>query len=369
MAINVLEVIRQGQVGGGESHLLDLIAGFDNCVNPIVLSFTGGQMIDTLIERGIKCYVINTSHPFDMRIMKQIKDLIHAENIQLIHAHGSRAASNVGFVAKRMHIPMIYTVHGWSFHQDQPFLIKKVRAWSEKIICKLSKRVICVSESNRITGQTTFGLRHATVIENGINLQKFNPDQTFKDLRQEFGFADDDFVVGFISRITLQKAPLDFVESIALAHKKDSRIKALLIGQGDMEEETKKAIAQYKMEEYIRTYPFRSDIPDLLHAINVFCLPSLWEGLSISLLEAMAMKKALVVTPTDGTKEIITHQKNGLIANFNKPEELAELYLTYLHHPEWERSYGEAAMSTIKERFDSLRVSREVTKIYHDIQN
>ena len=46
MAINVLEVIRQGQVGGGESHLLDLIAGFDNRVNPIVLSFTGGQMIE-----------------------------------------------------------------------------------------------------------------------------------------------------------------------------------------------------------------------------------------------------------------------------------------------------------------------------------
>ena len=54
MAINVLEVIRQGQVGGGESHLLDLIAGFDNRVNPIVLSFTGGQMIDALTQRGVK---------------------------------------------------------------------------------------------------------------------------------------------------------------------------------------------------------------------------------------------------------------------------------------------------------------------------
>ena len=83
MAINVLEVIRQGQVGGGESHLLDLIAGFDNRVNPIVLSFTGGQMIDALTQRGVKCHVVNTSHPFDVRITRQIKELILRENIQL----------------------------------------------------------------------------------------------------------------------------------------------------------------------------------------------------------------------------------------------------------------------------------------------
>ena len=99
MAINVLEVIRQGQVGGGESHLLDLIAGFDNRVNPIVLSFTGGQMIAALTQRGVKCHVVNTSHPFDVRITRQIKELILRENIQLIHAHGSRAASNVAFIA------------------------------------------------------------------------------------------------------------------------------------------------------------------------------------------------------------------------------------------------------------------------------
>ena len=67
MAINVLEVIRQGQVGGGESHLLDLIAGFDNRVNPIVLSFTGGQMIDALTQRGVKCHVDNVALDSSLR--------------------------------------------------------------------------------------------------------------------------------------------------------------------------------------------------------------------------------------------------------------------------------------------------------------
>ena len=114
---------------------------------------------------------------------------------------------------------------------------------------------------------------------------------------------------------------------------------------------------------------FACDVPDVLHAIDVFCLPSLWEGLSIALLEAMAMKKALVVTPTDGTKEVITHQQSGLIVDFGKPEELAECYLAYLHHPEWKEDYGVTAMSTIQERFNSRRVSQQVTEVYYDISD
>ncbi len=362
--INVLEVIRQGQVGGGESHLLDLVAGFGAGIRPVILSFTDGQMIDEFTRNGVKCYVVNTSYPFDPRVTKAIRKIILDEGIQLIHAHGSRAASNVAFIARQLHIPLIYTVHGWSFHQDQSTVIYRLRALSEKFICSMCRQVICVSESNRITGEETFGLKQAAVIENGINLRRFDPDRELSDIRREFGFADDDFVVGFIGRVTLQKAPVDFVKSMAIAHAKEPRIKALFVGQGDMDTETKAAIAEQGMEECIHTSPFRNDVPDLLHAVDVFCLPSLWEGLSIALLEAMAMRKALVVTPTDGTKEVVTHQQNGLVVDFGQPEQLAEAYLTYFNHPDVKESYGQEARSIIRQRFDSQRVSDQVTDMY-----
>lgn len=366
-AINVLEVIRQGQIGGGESHLLDLIAGFDSTIHTTVLSFTDGQMIDTLKKQGIKCYVIPTSSPFDIRVYKKIRSLIIKENIQIIHTHGSRAASNVAFVAKRMHIPLIYTVHGWSFHQDQPKLIKAVRAFSEKILCKLSQETICVSESNRKTGEEVFGLKNARVIENGINLKKFNPNNNFTNIRKEFNFSDNDFIIGFIGRVTLQKAPIDFIESISIANKKDSRIKAIFVGEGDMLDKSKEAMKEHNLEDIIQIHPFRNDIPDVLHSIDVFCLPSLWEGLSIALIEAMAMKKAIVATPTDGTKEVIVHNANGLICSFNNPEELAKHYVTYLHNPHFTATAGNNAYKVVEERFNSQRVADKVMEIYHKL--
>ena len=106
--IKVLEVIRQGEIGGGESHLLDLISFFDkNKIEPCCLSFTDGEMVSRLKSMEIPCHVIETDKPFDHKVQKQIKHLITTEKIQLIHAHGSRAISNIIWPAKTMHIPLI----------------------------------------------------------------------------------------------------------------------------------------------------------------------------------------------------------------------------------------------------------------------
>jgi glycosyltransferase involved in cell wall biosynthesis len=365
--LRVLEVIRQGDVGGGESHLIDLVTGFDRRrVEPVVLAFTQGRMIDTLRAAGFTCHVIETRRPFDPHIQKDIRQLIRQEGIQMIHAHGSRAASNIFWLAYRMRLPLIYTVHGWSFHQDQSPLTYRLRAWSEKLICAFCSRIICVSESNRISGTEAFGLkpRHTSVIENGINLQRFNPDAQFADVRQQLGIGKDEFVVGLIARITLQKNPIAFVKSIEKAHRKEPRIRGLIVGDGDMKDEMIAYIYEHKIEDLFYLSPFRTDIPDVLHAIDVYCLPSLWEGLSIALIEAMAMRKPVVVTPTDGTREIIRDNKDGRIVNFDEPGELADAYIYYLRHPEKMRAYGESARETVVQRFDNRRVAKQVEEIY-----
>ena len=363
--IRVLEVIRQGQIGGGESHLLDLIRFLNkSIVTPICLSFTDGEMIHQLQGMGIKCYVIPTDKPFDFKVQREIKQLIQTEHIQLVHAHGSRAASNVVWPARSLHLPLIYTVHGWSFHDDQPFIIRKLRALSEKCICHYCQEIICVSQSNADTGKKVFGLKGCHVIENGINLERFNPSRSFQDLRTEMSFTQDDFVVGFIARCTKQKNPIDFLNALEIAHQKNPRIKGLFVGEGDMDAEVNDFIASHQMKDYLYRSPFRTDVPELLHAINAYCLPSLWEGLSIALLEAMAMGKAIIATPTDGTSELIRHEENGVIVPFNDVQSLAQAMTKLADTPESCVQYGKAARSLVETRFNAQRVAEKVADIY-----
>lgn len=366
--IKVLEVIRQGEIGGGESHVLDLVAGLDKTlITPVVMAFTNGHMIDALIKQGIKCYVVETHSAFDYKVQNKIIDIVRKEEIDIIHAHGSRAASNIIWPAKRLKKPLVYTVHGWSFHQDQPLWVQKIRAWSEKLICKCSRQVICVSESNRLSGKKTFGLKSCQVIENGVNLKRFNPQGNNRDLRPVFGFSTDDILVGLIARVTLQKDPLTFIKSIDLAHRQNPQIKGLIVGDGDMKDEITEYIKNHQMDSFIHTAPFRTDVPDILNTIDIYCLPSLWEGLSIAMLEAMAMRKPVIVTPTDGCKELIEHGKNGLVVNFNSPHEIANACLQYATSPTLMKQCADAAYKLVEERFNAQRVSDMVFDIYQNI--
>ena len=368
--LKVLEVIRQGQIGGGESHLLDLIHFLDKeKVDPICLSFSDGEMIRQLKQMGISCYVIDTQKPFDISVQRQIIELIQKEKIQLVHAHGSRAASNILYPVRKLHLPLVYTVHGWSFHDDQSFFVKKLRGWSEKLICHYANQVICVSESNKNTGREVFGLKHAIVIENGVNLEKFNPDGSFKDLRPEFGFSDSDFIAGFIARCTKQKNPLAFLAALENAHHFHPSVKGLFVGEGDMDVEVDAYVRQHKMSGYLYRSPFRTDVPDLLHSIDVYCLPSLWEGLSIALLEAMAMQKAIIATPTDGTKEVIEHQTNGLVVPFDDTSALANAIVVFYENRILKEKCEIQARRFVSERFNANRVAESVSAIYSEIMN
>ena len=345
--------------------MLDLVSFLDRkLVEPVCLSFTNGEMVSRLQQMGITCHVIKTEKPFDIAVQRQVLQLIADEHIQLVHAHGSRAASNVLWPAKHAHVPFIYTVHGWSFHDDQSPLVKKLRAWSEKLICHYADTVICVSQSNADTGRRVFGLKQSEVIENGINLERFNPDGQFHELRGESGFSASDFVVAFIARCTKQKNPLGFLAALKLAHDRNPQVKGLFVGEGDMDAEVDDMIAREQMGDYVWRSPFRTDVPDLLHLADAYCLPSLWEGLSIALLEAMAMRMPIIATPTDGTTELLIHRENGLVVPFNDTQALSDAILAYATNAMLCQTCGDNARQLVEQRFNARRVAEAVTRLY-----
>ena len=103
--IKILETIRQGQVGGGETHVLDLVRKLDkNLFDVDVLSFTDGPMVDTLNALGINTYVIKTEKPFDVGVWGMVSNFITDGGYHIIHAHGTRAASNVFYSANKLNI-------------------------------------------------------------------------------------------------------------------------------------------------------------------------------------------------------------------------------------------------------------------------
>ena len=364
--IRILECIRQGQIGGGESHLLSLSTNLDKRVfEPIVLSFTDGPMIDILKEKGIQTHIIFTEKPFNIFIWKKVKKLIKENQIDIIHAHGTRANSNVFWAAKSLDIPLIYTIHGWSFHDDQKPLVKKFRILSEKFLTSRASLNISVSESNKQSGQKYIRSFSSTVVNNGIDQDKFNPAKSFTSIRQELGIDKNTTLLLFIARFTAHKQPLTLIRAFADVVKKIPALRLLMVGDGDEKSTALNLVKELSLEENIIFLPFRQDVPAILKAADIFILPSLWEGLPIGLLEAMSMGKAVIATRVDGTSEIVKHRDNGYLIDVNNLQQnLAEAIILLASDSNLRQQFGANAIETVKHHFNAASMTRQIENIY-----
>lgn len=364
--IRVLECIRQGQIGGGESHLLSLVENLDkNIFEPIVLSFTDGPMINRLQNLSVKTNIILTQKPFDVSVWKMVKRLMVSEQIELVHAHGTRANSNVFWAARALKIPIVYTIHGWSFHVDQNPLVKLVRIQGEKLLTSKSSLNIAVSSSNRQTGVNHIKGFKALVINNGIDQSRFSPNNDYKNIRAELGINSNDMLLLFIARFTGHKQPLALINAFAIALKEMPELKLLMVGEGDDREKAEDLVKELGIKSSVLLLNFRQDVPDILAAANIFILPSLWEGLPIGLLEAMSMGKAIIATNVDGTCEVIDNEENGLLVELtNLEQNLSKAIIRLAGDPVLREKFRINAIDTVDSRFNAKAMTREIEKVY-----
>ena len=336
--------------------------------DPVVLSFTDGPMISRLKNLGVKTTVIHTKKPFDVRKWSSIKKWMQGEKFDLIHAHGTRANSNVLWAAKSLNIPVIYTIHGWSFHDDQNAFVKKIRVLGEKYLTSKSTINISVSQSNKETGQKHFNGFQSVVVNNGIDGKIFNPDKNYKDIRTELNIPVNAKLVLFLARFTHQKQPLVLLKSFIEAVKKDPSLFLLMVGDGEQKNEAVELLKASGASKNILLLPFRQDVPDLLATADIFVLASLWEGLPIALLEAMAMGKAIIATKVDGTKEILTHKENGYLIDIENLQNNLENALLDVGSDQALRNKMEkSARNTVKDRFNAVTMTEQIQKIYQQV--
>jgi glycosyltransferase involved in cell wall biosynthesis len=364
--IRVLECIRQGQIGGGETHLLSLVENLDRSrFEPVVLSFTEGPMVERLRAMGVRTHVLYTERPFDVTKWRKVKQLMAAEGVDLVHAHGTRASSNTLWAARRLGIPLVYTVHGWSFHDDQPYWVRRVRILGERWITARSAVNIAVSASSRQTGVEKIAGFQAVVVNNGIDQRKFSPGREFADVRAELNISKDAVLVLFLARFTAHKQPLTLIRAFHEAVEKMAGLQLLMVGEGDEKEEGMRLVTELGLQGKVHFSPFRQDVPHVLAAADIFVLPSLWEGLPIGLLEAMAMRKAVIGTKVDGTREVLRDGENGLVVEPGDVGALAAAILRLAGDGELRESMGARAVETVRDRFNAAVMTKEIENIYN----
>jgi glycosyltransferase involved in cell wall biosynthesis len=186
-------------------------------------------------------------------------------------------------------------------------------------------------------------------------------------LREEFGVNNNETLVGYLVRLTEQKDPITMINAIKIVLKETKDIKLLIVGNGDLESKIKDMVINSEIQNNVIFSNFREDIPNILNAIDIYCLPSLWEGMPIGLIEAMAMGKATISTAVDGTKELINNNNNGLSIPVGDANALANAILRTHYNKYIKEILGQNARKTITSRFNVTSMVNKLEDVYNNL--
>lgn len=323
--LKVLFVITLSEMGGAQKVVYNIAAGLDPQEFDLTVACArGGELVEWLegLNKGIK--IIETSlltreisPANDLKAFWMLYLLIKKNNFDIVHCHSSKAGVLGRLAARLAGVPRIFfTAHGWGINNYQHWSGRMFYTWMERLAGAASTRVVCVSESDRLKARKLRIVADdkLVVIYNGM------PDSEIQEglLRKELAIKKDDIIIGTVARLALQKDPLFLLEvagRMINSHsgRGEGRLYFVLIGDGPLKAECEKFINEKGLKGRVFLLGTREEATKLVRDFDIFVLFSRWEGLPLTIIEAMLAVRPVTARAVGGVDELVVHGETGLL--------------------------------------------------------
>ena len=326
-----------------------------------------GSLIEEVRARGIPLTIFpdllrQVSPLHDLLALVKMVRFMRTRQFTIVHTHSSKAGILGRLAARLAGVPVIvHTVHGWSFHDYMPAATRFAYILLERWMAHFTDALIVVAEKDIEKGlRAGIGRREQYhLIRSAIPLEEFDPTHTDRTaIRNELGLPLEAPVVGTIGRFSEQKNPLDWVRVAGMVGRARPEVRFLLVGDGPLRPQVEVLLAQEGLSGRAVLTGLRRDVPDLLGAMDVFLLTSLWEGLPRTIPEAQAMSLPVIANRADGAAEAIQDGVSGYLCRPGDLQGTAEHVLALIDDPMQRAEMGARGRATALAEFD-LRVMVE----------
>ncbi len=337
--VKVLYVFAALPVGGAEEVLITEVEGLDKTrFDPLVCVLSEKGPVGERIEsRGFPVVALHRmkNHRFDPRIIRDLYRLIKTEKVEVVHTHlydgnkyGRLAAGLARVPALISHYHNVYSRRRIKYH-----LINRV-------LSSLNDRILAVSQAVKesVVRCDRISPGKIEVLYNGIDPSRFEGDFMDSEARQQFGVKPEDFLIGVVARLEEQKGHIYLFRALRQLIPDFPQIRVLVVGDGTLRPVLEAQVTEMGLSEQVLFVGTRKDIPALLAALDLFILPSLWEGFSLAILEALAMGTPVIATAVGGATEVIRSGHDGLLIPPGEESSLVTAVREAILDP---RKYGE----------------------------
>lgn len=331
----LLTGVTLSELGGCQKVVFDLLTSLPDTEYELTLvTSPGGELLDWIkdfnAQKNSKIQVIELeSLKRDISVRKDIKTffalirILKKGHYDIAHFHCSKIGLLGRMAAKLVRVPQIYyTVHGWGLHASGSGLKFKILGMLEKLAGRLSTKVICVSERDLAEGVRSGWIQKekALVIHNGIAPyagEKY-------DLRKELQIPEKIPVLAAVERLKEPKDPLLAVKAANFIKRSGYPFRLLIIGDGVLRKDCEELIDKLALNEQVSLLGTRNNVRELLQSVDIVLLFSKWEGLPVSIIEAMFAGKPVIASNVGGIPELISHGQNGYLLDGGSAAQAAE---------------------------------------------
>lgn len=347
---------------GAQQVVRHLLTNLDrDRFKPLVYTFKDGPLLEEIERAGVTVRVLARRLPkLDPGLVRRLRLALRRDAIDVLHMHlfgaclhGTLAALGLTTISKVV-----------TLHADRADNWVQSLGWQG--VLGAADAVVAVSrQSHQAMGRRYRSLSSkSTVILNGIDLVPFVSRRTKQQAREALRLPRDRPLIGTIGRLTAQKGHGVLLAAFAEVRKRVPDVQLLVIGEGELLEVLREAGKRLGLNGSVRYLGSRRDVPDLLAAMDVFALSSLWEGLPLVLLEAMAMGTPVVATAVGGVPEVVKDDEDGLLVQAGDAHQLAEAIYRVLIDPPVATRLRHRALAKVRDDYDVRRMVREHEALY-----
>jgi glycosyltransferase involved in cell wall biosynthesis len=351
--------------GGAEEHMLTLLRGFDRKRFRLFLVCPGevAELLAGDLPPDVTLLRLTLRSPRQVHEMVRLGAFLRRQRIAVLHSHLFYASLFASPVARVCGVPVIVeTPHinefwrrGW-----------KARYFVDRMVGRCVDRYIAVSHANAryLTGVKGLPANKVEVVQNGCDLRRFAGMPSVGPARQALGFAPQDQVLLIVGRLEPQKGHAVMLQALAALHREFPRVRLACVGEGALRAQLEEQARALGCQDIVRFAGYQRNIAEWLSAADVVVLPSLFEGLPLVAIEALAAGRPMVATAVDGTPEVVIDGQTGLTAPPGDSRALAEAIAALLRDPARAASLAAAGHSWVWERFSEQRQVRETEELY-----
>ncbi|MEW6418489.1 MAG: glycosyltransferase [Nitrospirota bacterium] len=325
---SILHLIDSGGLYGAEKVVLTLLkelrgSEFQGILGCICESEAERPLIGKEAEAiGIPVQYFVMKRGLDFAGLRKILDFIRSCNIQLVHSHGYKPNILFSLIPIKS-FGVICTVHGWS--KQSTGIKGKFYEFLDALALKRMDRVIAVSmgvlEDLKRRG---LNKNRVSLIYNGINISGDVSHIDPLTVRQKYGIRRDSFIIGSVGRLAKVKGHIYLIEAMPSILRKIPHCQLVIAGEGSLRSELEALIAEQNLSRHVKLIGYVKNIDQFMAMINLFILPSLSEGLPISLLEGLAYGKPVVASHVGGIPEVIRNGSEGVLIPPAAPEAISK---------------------------------------------